>query len=168
MIPLFDPKWKSLCGGYKILYDPSEALSKLEVGENSWDELWEELHHQGDVGEASYAAVPHLTRIAQNQKKRSSEFYSLVSTIEIERHRKSNPVVPEWLEADYFHAIQNLRNLALVDIVETSDPELVQAILGVIALSKGLIKLGSLISFIDESELAQLLEKQLAWSELYS
>jgi hypothetical protein len=24
----------------------------------AWDELWNELHHQRDVGEASYAAVP--------------------------------------------------------------------------------------------------------------
>ena len=167
MIPLYDPKWKLLCGGYKVIYNPSDALSRLEAGENSWDELWENLHHQGDIGEASYAVVPHLVRIAQEQQKRSWEYYSLVSTIEIERHRKSNPIIPEWLESDYHLAIQNLRALALVDIVDASNPLLTQAIIGVIALSKGLIKLGSLVSYLDESELDQLLEEQLAWSELY-
>jgi len=29
----------------------------------AWEELWEELHHQSNVGVASYAAVPELVRI---------------------------------------------------------------------------------------------------------
>lgn len=167
MIPLFDSKWRSLCGGYKIPYDPSEALSKLENGENSWDELWEELHHQGDVGEASYAAVPHLIRIAQEQNECSWELYSLVATIEIERHRKSNPKIPDWLITDYEAAMQNLQNLAMADLAEASNPDLIRSILGVLALSKGAIKLGAVVSFIDNSELDEFVDEQLDWSELY-
>lgn len=167
MIPLFDSKWRSLCGGYRTPYDPSKALSKLESGENSWDELWEELHHQGDVGEASYAAVPHLIRIAQEHKQGSWELYSFVATIEIERHRKSNPAIPDWLMTDYEAAIRNLQILAIADFLEASNPELIRSILGVMALSKRAIKLGALISFIDNSELDELVEKQLNWSELY-
>ena len=69
MLPLDDPKWKSLRGGYKIPYDPTSALRHLYAGKNpdvAWSELWNELHHQGDVGEASYASVPHLVKIQKD------------------------------------------------------------------------------------------------------
>jgi hypothetical protein len=61
MLPLDDPRWKILTGGYRVPYDVSVPLGKLfEQGESKelWDELWQELHHQGDIGPASYAAVP--------------------------------------------------------------------------------------------------------------
>ena len=90
MLPLNDPRWNTLAGGYKTPYDPSDALRRIEAGKDAWDELWQELHHQGDVGEASYAAVPHLVRIAKLLPRRDWNFYGLVSTIEVERHRKSN------------------------------------------------------------------------------
>jgi len=66
---LTDKIWKELKGGYKILYDVSIPLGQLENSDDDeaiskvWDELWNELHHQGDVGIASYLAVPQLVRI---------------------------------------------------------------------------------------------------------
>jgi hypothetical protein len=70
MLPLFDAKWAKLTGGYRVPYDPSAALSRLEQGQDVWPELWNELHHQGDVGEDSDAAVPHLVRIAATAPQR--------------------------------------------------------------------------------------------------
>jgi hypothetical protein len=61
MLSYDDPQWKELKGGYKTLYNPTVALQKLERAEkieDAWEELSNKLHHQGDVGEASYAAVP--------------------------------------------------------------------------------------------------------------
>ena len=66
MLSLNDERWQNLDGGYRTQFDPTSLLSQLESGQGSkaaWHELWEGLHHQGDVGEASYAAVPHLVRI---------------------------------------------------------------------------------------------------------
>jgi hypothetical protein len=63
MLPLEDPHWESMCGGYRIPYDARPALRALLAGDEQdpiWEELWEALHHQGDVGDASYAAVPWL------------------------------------------------------------------------------------------------------------
>src|SRR5687768_15642034 len=68
MLPLDDKRWSSLDGGYRVPFDASVPLRQLEHAENLqpiWDELWNELHHQGHVGVASYAAVPHLVRIAR-------------------------------------------------------------------------------------------------------
>jgi hypothetical protein len=67
-----DPRWRALKGGYREIYDPTPALARLESGValgEAWEELWNELHHQGDVGEASYTVVPGLveTQIARDR-----------------------------------------------------------------------------------------------------
>ena len=43
-------------------YDPRLALADLDGDDagRAYDELWEKLHHQGDLGTAAYAAVPEL------------------------------------------------------------------------------------------------------------
>ena len=98
MISFDDKRWEGLMGGYKLVYDPRPALRKLESSsaaiEPIWHELWEDLHHQGDVGEASYAAVP--SRSAEPDWNP----YGLVAVVEIERHRKGNPPLPEWIADD--------------------------------------------------------------------
>src|SRR3954462_890074 len=61
-----DARWRELRLGYRTPYGPRKALLSLERGTDvsaARGELWEELHHQGDVGVASYAAVRHLVRI---------------------------------------------------------------------------------------------------------
>ncbi len=97
MLRLDDPRWSTLRGGYRAPYDASLPLAALERGEDGWNDLWDGLHHQGDVGEASYAAVPHLVRIASGWPTRDWNVYSLVSLIEVERHRRGNPPIPAWL-----------------------------------------------------------------------
>jgi len=55
--------WGELNDGYGAPYDPRPAIAKLRaepLDQAAWGELWNELHHQGDVGAASYAAVPLL------------------------------------------------------------------------------------------------------------
>ncbi len=166
-MPLDDPRWKTLQGGYKIPYDPTPALRRLEAGEDAWDELWDELHHQGDIGEASYAAVPHLVRIGRSLPSRDWNLYGLVSTIEIERHRKTNPALPAWMAESYRAAWHELLEVALEDLTSSNEPESVRSILGVLALAKGELQLGALIAHSDSSEIAEILEEYTAWSELY-
>ena len=56
-------------------YDASIALKKLEAVESNkeideiFKELWNELHHQGNVGEASYAAVTALVDIYPTDRR---------------------------------------------------------------------------------------------------
>jgi hypothetical protein len=166
MLPIDDPKWGELLGGYKVPYDPSDALRQLERGEDAWGELWEELHQQGDVGEASYATVPHLVRIAKSLARRDWNFYRLVSTIEIERHRKSNPPLPGWLKEDYIEAMRGLLELALGDLRFVEERDAVRAILGAIALAKGYVKLGAFIGLSDDSEIGEFLRRLDAWPDL--
>ncbi len=168
MLPLNDKKWNELNGGYGMPYNPTIDLLRLEKGEDVWDTLWENLHHQGDVGEGSYAAVPELVRIMKARPSRDWNLYSLISTIEIERHRKKNPRLPGWLAQSYMQAWAELLELALSDLRHVGDPLSVQSIVGAIALAKGHLELAALISHADASEISKSLEESHAWSELYN
>lgn len=167
MLALSDSRWRELRGGYRVVYDASVALLRLEKGENVWDELWQELHHQGDLGEASYAAVPHLVRIAGGRRERDWNFYGLVSIIEVERHRKPNPPLADWMVDDYGVAWSKVLDLALLDLRDVRDPATLRSILGAVALANQHLKLGAWIALADESEIDEALEQQSAWSELY-
>jgi hypothetical protein len=162
MLPLDDSKWSTLEGGYRVAYDASVPLRNLERGDapnTIWEELWNELHHQGDVGIASYAAVPQLTRIARVRNVRDWNLYALVSTIESARHDAKNPPIPGWLETSYREAWRDLLDSALRQLGGETDELTTRAILGVIALAKGLTQLGRLISDFDASEIQELYDE---------
>ena len=168
---LDDPKWKTLNGGYRTPYDASQMLRQIGEGtsvDEAWEELWDELHHQGDVGEASYATVPHLVRIQQSKSDADWNVYALLSTIEIGRHRKGNPPLPNWIAQSYHHAWSDLIEVAVRDLRNTNEPLAVRSILGALALAKQQVKLGMFISNTDESEIDELLEDRDAWTEQYS
>ena len=171
MISYDDKRWEGLKGGYKIPYDPRPALRHVEAGEDveqTWEQLWEELHHQGDVGEASYAAVPHLVRIQAQSSKVHWNLYALISTIEIERHRRGNPQLPAWLAESYREAWKRVIEIGTRDLARTNDPLAVRSIIGALALAKGELKLGAFIAQSDPSEIGEFLDERSAWSELYS
>jgi hypothetical protein len=156
MLNLDDRRWSDLTGGYRTLFDPRPLLAKLETGQDAavaWHGLWEELHHQGDVGEASYAAVPHLVRIHRKLAVVEHNAYAMVALIELARKKSGNPELPKWLEEDYFAAIRELAEIGAVEILRTQDLEVVRAILGVLALAKGLRIHGKFLVEYSEDEL---------------
>ena len=148
-------------------YDASIALRHMELGAVVWDELWENLHHQGDVDEASYAAVPQLVRIG-TRLTADWNLYALAATIEVERHRTTNPPLPDWLTTPYRAAWEQLAALALRDLVGAPDPLLVKPALSVVALARGNLKLGAILTYMDDSEIAEWADEHLAWSTLYT
>ncbi len=96
---LNDPRWASLKGGYGVPFDPRPALFQLADGtdiQGAWGQLWDGLHHQGDVGEASYACVPHLVRIHEARGMPDWNTYAIVATIDLARDRRRNPTMLCW------------------------------------------------------------------------
>ena len=86
MLSLDDKRWRDFSGGYRVPFDPRPLLSKLETEDDTkdvWRELWGELHHQGDVGEASYASVPHFVRIYRQRDAIDWNTYAIVAIIEL-------------------------------------------------------------------------------------
>jgi hypothetical protein len=167
MLTLEDTRWKTLQGGYRIPFDASVPLRRLEEGEDVWKELWEELHHQGDVGEASYAAVPQLVRIASARERRDWHFYGLVALIEVERHRKRNPPLPSWLVEEYEQAWKDILRLALRDLTTVADADSFLSILGAGALARGQLEIGTWITDADAAAIGEELETRRGWSELF-
>jgi len=166
MLSFDDKRWEQLSGGYRAGFDPRTALSKLETNtqsEDAWNELWEGLHHQGDVGEASYAAVPHIVRIYRQRRADRWRSFGLVALIELARGRGTNPVVPNWLKQDYFQAIQDLAAIASSEIMSEGDVDAMRAMLSVIAIAKGVRTHARLLFEYSDEEMTAL-EKQLLGS----
>ncbi len=91
-----------LNGGYGVPYDPEPAIQKLSSShDEAISELWENLYHQGDIGLASYAAVPALVKAGE---------FSLVAAIEVARQSGSNPELPENLKQQYDQALNEVLN----------------------------------------------------------
>jgi hypothetical protein len=158
MLSFDDPRWSGLEGGYRVAFDPRPLLKKLETEEDvesAWHELWEELHHQGDVGEASYAAVPYLVRVASQRGSYDWNTCAIVGIIELARGHGNNPDLPSWLEEDYFLAIQELAKAAIARISRVDDPEEIRAILSIVAISKGARTYGRLLLNYSEDELLE-------------
>jgi len=156
-----DPRWSRLVGGYRIPYDPRKALRALQQGgeiENAWKELWNELHHQGDVGEASYAAVPHLVRIHAARGVPDWNTYALAVIIEDARRQGRNPALPDYLREDYEGAWRELLELGLRELADAKETTLVTSIIGAIAMGKGLFVLGRLAVMFTEDELQEMID----------
>lgn len=111
--------------------------------------------------------MPHLVRIHRDKQNLDWNLYALVSIIEIERHRNTNPNLPNWLELSYRRALAEILDLGLHDLRKANDEITTRAILGALALSKGLVKFGTIISTFEESEISEYLDEHMAWSELY-
>lgn len=141
MISLEDARWSNLRGGYNMPFDPRPSLKKLETRSDTtevWHELWVELHHQGDVGEASFAAAPFLVKIYRKRGILDWNTYAIVAIIELARKDGNNPDVPQWIEGDYFQAIRELAEIGATEVLQAESAEDVRAILSIIAIAKGL------------------------------
>lgn len=154
-----DDRWSHLTGGYKTPFDPRPSLAKLENQQDAvtaWQELWEELHHQGDVGDASYAVVPQLVRIHRRDGVADWNTYAMTAITELARTEYGNPEVPDWLREDYFRSIQELAEMGAKEIWSADDPETTRAILSVIAIAKDLRTHGKFLVGYSEDELLAL------------
>lgn len=121
MISLEDTRWSNMTGGYKMPFDPRPLLKRLETDSDTnevWHELWEELHHQGDVGEASFAAVPFLVISYRRRRVLNWNTYAIVGIIELARKEGKNPDVPRWIEDDYFQAIRELAEIGATEVLQ--------------------------------------------------
>lgn len=162
MLLFDDERWNDLTGGYKTPFDPRPCLQKIERQEHTaavWQELWEQLHHQGDVGDASYAAVPELVRIHCTQSPADWNLYAMVAIIELARTESKNPEVPDWLREEYSASIQESARMGTKDVWVAKDPETIRAILGVIALAAGLRTHGKFLVEYSEDELLEMINQ---------
>lgn len=159
---LNDERWIGLEGAYHCPYDVRPALRRLVAGETAaWGELWDELHHQGDIGEASYAAIPQLVSWLIAKPGGDWNTYAFAATIEQARRSGDNPPLPSWLRDDYEAAWSDLEARALSDLQAAQDDDLVSSILAVLALAKRKPELARM-AMLTEDERKSILD-QVGW-----
>jgi hypothetical protein len=159
MLSLDDPRWQQLCGGYRVPFDARPLLIQVErdPSPKNWGLLTEELFHQGDVGDASYAAVPQIVRIALKHSPLRVDALTLVILIEVARRSEGNPPVPEWLKTEYETAIEQLARETLIRFEQLENVDLVRGALGILAVWKGQTECARAAAFHSEEELKEIL-----------
>ena len=89
-----DRRWETLKAGYRVPIDLRPLLRRLESETDvspTWLEIWQELYHQGDVDEGSFAAIPHLVRIHRQRGVVDWNTYNLTAAVELARGTGRNP-----------------------------------------------------------------------------
>lgn len=162
---LDDPIWKDLEGGYRTEYDASVPLKRLENSitieqtQEIFEELWDELHHQGDVGLASYLAVPQLIRIAKKKGLFEWNILGLCALIEQQRHLVNNPALPDQYKQYYTNGLSELRDYISATINKEANETTFRMACSALATCSGRIKLGKAIMELDEDVIDEFLEQ---------
>jgi hypothetical protein len=113
LLPLNDPRWAAYRGGYNRAAATNVVpfltrLASGAVSDDDWSILWDDLHHQGDIGEASYAVVPYLVEYARTARVIPWHVFGFTAVVELERTENRNPPVPAEIESSYRAAIKEL------------------------------------------------------------
>jgi hypothetical protein len=82
--------------------------------------------------------------------------YAVIAVIELARTEPHNPKLPTWLETDYFTALQELARMGARDVLRTEDHNAVQAILGILAIAKGMRMHTKFLVEYEDDELLEL------------
>jgi hypothetical protein len=162
MLSFEDSRWTELKAGYRTPIDLRPLLHRLESdlgARATWNAIWQELYHQGDIGEGSLVAVPHLVRIHRQHGIPDWNTYALVATIELARGRDDNPDVPDWCRGAYDQALRHLAKTGLEELPHAADQETVRSILGILAIVHGARTYGRLLIEFTEDEVSELEEQ---------
>jgi len=166
MLPLDDARWQSYCGGYHAPYDASPLLRRLLAdgpNEELWEEFWTDLHHQGDVDQASYAAVPWLVEFLRRSARIEWNALALIAVIELERDQRHNPPVSKELENDYFAAIKCLPAALGTHPDEQWSELVVQGAVACIALARGQRWFARAYFELDRSTAGRWFSEEFGW-----
>ncbi|PDT16838.1 hypothetical protein CO670_11125 [Rhizobium sp. J15] len=166
MLSLDSQRWGELRQCYGLATDTPELLKTLEKspgpmptpGAEPWFSLWSSLCHQGDVYTASYAAVPHIVRIALTTATPIDfSFYQLPASIEVSRKTGRGPDIPGDLEQAYLHAIASLAECVSLHRHEAWDRPTLLSASAAQAVAKGHIHIAEALSNLDDDIIARII-----------
>ena len=145
MLPFSSARWRQLHQAFGTAKDIPGLLAHAPVErrpshrpDTIWFELWSALCRQGAAYSASYAAVPHLVRIAKLPAFRFRyDPLLLIASIELARLERHGPVIPEDLAADYAAAVGEAKDLAQAAVAHAWDEDSWIAFAGSAAVLRG-------------------------------
>ena len=157
--------WSTLEGGYRIPYDASVVLKELKstsdvkIIEHIFCELWDNLHHQGDVGVGSYLSSISLIDICIEKKSFDWNYIGLCLVIEHCRRSGNNSELPSQFKGDYFTALNRFEEYLLSNFKAIDDPTSIRLTLALFATLHEQYDLGKAIEKLDDDVLGEFLER---------
>ena len=151
MLPPDDPRWAELKNAYRNSYDPRPLLRRFESTADDgsrWQDVWNELHHQGDVDTASYAVLPYLVELAKTRGV-GWNLYLFAATVATEAGTHENPPIPPFLAGEFQEAMRALFELAVLDLRQGGDRSVTRALLAFLAAHANALALSRAIMDID-------------------
>jgi hypothetical protein len=143
MLSLDSPRWSELQHAYgkasdiPVLLRQLETLPTSEGNAEPWFSIWSSLAHQGDVYNASFAAVPHVIEaLALSPTNAEFTYFQFPAIVEICR-QKNSVVIPEDLRHAYFSALTRLPGLVAKAADREWDATFLACALSAIAATKG-------------------------------
>jgi hypothetical protein len=143
MLGLDNPRWSELRHAYGSAQDLPTLLRALqEIPSSSgdadpWFTLWSALAHQGDVYDASFAAVPYVIEaMSRDPAKADSSYLQFPAWVEICR-LKNNAPVPGDLEPAYRAALARLPGLVAAAAAREWDEGFLRCALAALSVAKG-------------------------------
>lgn len=166
MLALGDSRWSDLSHAYGSAAEIPDLLRNL-VGATSpmgdstrepWFSLWSSLCHQGDVYDASYAAVPHIVEIGCGAAGPIDfSFFQLPAAIEIARNNGRGPQVPSELIDAYAKSLGRLSECIAIHRNDHWDQATLQSILCAQAVAKGGYEIAEVIMNLDDYLITKLI-----------
>ncbi len=146
MLSLDDPTWRTLTHAYGNAVAIPELIRGLAFAPGPsagpraepWFTLWSSLCHQGTVYSASYAAVPHVVRIALEARGViEPAFLHLPTAIELARLDGRGPAMPANLEPAYREALAQLVDVVNQHADDPWDETMTLCSMAALAIAKG-------------------------------
>lgn len=165
MLSLDDPRWSKLRHAYGDAADVPDLLRtlagstgpKANCEDEPWFSLWSSLCHQGDVYTASYAAVPHIVRIAsQARGPVDFGFFQLPTAIEVGRQTGRGPDILDAYADDYHLAITQLVENVSLHRNETWDQAMLLSAAAAQAVAKGHVDVAEALLNLDADWIAKI------------
>lgn len=165
MLSLSSDEWSRLTHAYGAASDIPELLTTLSdyPGKPSSESepffsLWSSLCHQGDTYTASYAAVPHIIRLAEVKPNLISyDFLLLPTSIEIARLSGRGPKIPAGIVMEYSDAIKRMPKIVGQIKVDELDETWCLTCAAAIAISAGNSTLAEAILELEGDSAAEFL-----------
>ena len=166
MLQLDALRWSTLSHAYGPAFDIPEKLIELssatepkkDAKSEPWFGLWSSLCHQGDVYDASYAALPHIVDIAcKTRSPIDFNFLLLPTSIEVARSMGRGPPVPIDLQETYSEAVARLTECIALHRNENWDQDMLISAISAQAAAKGHTKIAHVIMNLDDDLIAKLI-----------
>ena len=102
-----------------------------------WFGIWSALAHQGDVFDASYAAMPHVVEaLSLSPETAVFDFFMFPAWVEVCRVN-GGPPIPEDLRDAYFAALARVPDLVAIAARQSMTTEKLTCAVAAIAAAKG-------------------------------